>query len=226
MRKTTTFILFLVTWAALVACKKDAVKLAPVTPIAIPSVEDDRESRVISKNRLRTITSTDCTPVWVNDYSDQYQFEKGIVVLGLDSTLTIDELFEFTDFLNVNVKYTSGFTYTSALPGDSTTLTRVLTLLNQKPYLLRLNGFKPGGYIHYQTQKITISPTFSFESRKEVEDWLEVASHLKLTQSIAASYAIIEVPEDQERSWMYHLARFCNVTRWAELNYYMNIEPH
>jgi hypothetical protein len=90
---------------------------------------------------------------------------------------TIDKVFDFINSFDHDVEYIKYGTYTSSLPSDS--LQYVLDYLNAKPYT-HSGVWHVTGYLHYQSQKITIFPKlFQIKNKEYQADWLKCDHSLK-----------------------------------------------
>lgn len=114
------------------------------------------------------------------------------------------------------------------MPSDS--LQYVLDLLNEKPYTNDGINWFVTGYLHYQTNQITIFPKlFEIDKLEYQNDWLMAMAELKLNEKhnteLNSGIVRFYVPEGKEKEWK---SRFENheIVDWAELNYIADIVPH
>jgi len=137
---------------------------------------------------------------------------------------TIDKVFDFINSFDHDVEYIKYGTYTSSLPSDS--LQYVLDYLNAKPYT-HSGVWHVTGYLHYQSQKITIFPRlFQIKNKEYQADWLKSMEKLKLvedTSSEASGYNIFfHVPKGQEKEWVEKFKKY-DFVEWANLNYIVQL---
>ena len=141
---------------------------------------------------------------------------------------TIDKVFDFSNTFDHDVENIHSQVYTSNLPSDS--LQYVLDYLNDKPYTNDGNAWFVNGYLHYQTDIITILPRlFNIKNAEYQNDQLESMEILELNEQTEGetSGCIIyfHVPKGEEIKWRNRFEQY-EFVEWAELNYYANIEPY
>jgi hypothetical protein len=86
------------------------------------------------------------------------------VFVKIKGYYTIDNVFKFINTFDHSVENIQSQVYTSRLPSDS--LQYVLDYLNEKPYTNDGNAWFVNGYLHYQTNSITIFPRlFNIEKK-------------------------------------------------------------
>ena len=150
------------------------------------------------------------------------------VLVKIKGYYTIDKVFDFINSFDHDVENIHSQVYTSALPSDS--LQYVLDYLNAKPYTNDGVRWFVNGYLHYQTQIITIFPRlFQIKNKDYQYDWLASMEILKLSEQTEGetSGCIIyfHVPEGKEKEWEKKFEEY-DFVEWAELNYIFEIIWH
>ena len=156
------------------------------------------------------------------------EFVPGKVSVGIKSGTSIGEVFEFINKFDLKVDNINSLTFTSDLPSDS--LQYVLDFLNEKTYTNDGINWFVTGYVHYQTNQITIFPRlFEMENVEYQNDWLTSIEKLKLNEkhNIDLNSGIIYfyVPAGRELEWKNKFESY-NIVDWAELNYIVDIQPN
>lgn len=175
---------------------------------------------------ILTILTVSCSSD--NDVPEpDYKFVPTDVIIKTKGNFTIDKVFEFINGFDHDVEYIYNGIYNSKLPSDS--LEYVLNYLNSKSYT-NSSGWKVSGYLHYQTNRITIFPRlFEIKNKEYQQDWLESMDILKLIEKIDAETSghiiYFHVPEGQEKEWVKKFKKY-DFVEWAELNYIIEIELH
>lgn len=186
-----------------------------------PSIMNRRQNYLIL---ILTILTISCSSEKEEPQPD-YKFVPTDVIVKTKGYYTIDKVFNFINGLDHNVEYIYNGIYNSELPSDS--LEYVLNYLNSKPYT-NSSVWKVGGYLHYQTNQITLFPRlFEIKNKDNQLDWLETMDFLKLTEKTnleVSGYIIyFHVPEGQEKEWVTKFKKL-DFIDWAELNYILEIE--
>ena len=155
----------------------------------------------------------------------QEKFVPTDVLVKTKGTYTIDKVFDFINSFDHDVEYIYGGVYTSSLPSDS--LIYVLNYLNAKTYTNDGDVWFVTGYLHYQTQVITIFPKlFDIKNIENQTDWLQSMQFLQLTEETdkkTNGYVIyFHVPIDTEKEWVEKFKEY-DFVEWAELNYIVEI---
>jgi hypothetical protein len=150
------------------------------------------------------------------------------VSVGIKSGTNIDAVFEFINQFDHKVDNINSLTFTSELPSDS--LRYVLDFLNEKTYTNDGIHWFVTGYLHYQTNQITIFPRlFKMDNLEYQNDWLNSMEKLELSEkhNIDLNSGIIRfyVPVGQELEWKNKFENY-NIVDWSELNYIVDIEPN
>ena len=147
------------------------------------------------------------------------------VLVKIKGYYSIDKVFDFINTFDHNVENIHSQVYTSNLPSDS--LQYVLDYLNNKPYTNDGNDWFVNGYLHYQTNIITIFPRlFNIQNTEYQKDWLESMEILELYEQTEGetSGCIIyfHVPTGKEKEWKQEFEEY-EFVEWAELNYIIDI---
>ena len=165
-----------------------------------------------------------------NDDSENetQEFVPGEVSVGIKSGTEIDELFDFINLFNHQVDNVNSLTFTSDLPSNNLQL--ILDNLNEKTYTNDGVNWFVTGYLHHQTNDITIFPRlFGMDNIEYQTDWLNSMDEFDLNEKHNAELnsGIIRfyVPVGQEIEWRNQFANY-DIVDWAELNYIADIEPH
>ena len=163
------------------------------------------------------------------DYSDHsdVEFVPTDVLVKTKGYYTIDKVFDFINLFDHEVEYIKYGIYNSKLPSDS--LQYVLDFLNAKPYTNDGNAWFVTGYLHYQTQQITIFPKLFQINNKEYQiDWLQSMEILQLHQQTdtetSGNTILFHVPEGKEKEWVKKFMEY-DFVEWAELNYIVQLNP-
>ncbi|MEP6262842.1 MAG: hypothetical protein ABJ092_14795 [Gillisia sp.] len=160
-----------------------------------------------------------------NADEDMIEFVQGEVIVGIKSGTDINRVFDFINQFDHKVKNIRSLTFTSDLPSDS--LQYVIRTLNEKTYTNDGINWFVTGYLHYQTNQITIFPKlFDMDNVDFQNDWLismeEFDLKTKHYNNLNAGIIHFYVPKGSELEWE---NRFKNsdIVEWAELNYIQEI---
>ncbi len=138
------------------------------------------------------------------------------VTVKTNDELSIDKVFEFINSHNHRVECVKYGKYNSSLPADS--LQYVLDYLNDKPYTQSRDS-KVTGYLHYDTNLITIFPKlYKIKKKKHQEDWLQAMEILQLT-GVGGNTIYFNVLPGMEEAWVDRFETY-DFVEWAALNYY------
>lgn len=156
------------------------------------------------------------------------EFVAGEISVGIKSGTDINAIFNFINEFEHKANRISGLTFTSDLPADS--LGYVLDYLNKKTYTNHKTNSLVTGYIHYETNKITLFPKlFEMDKIAYQNNWHLAMKELKLshTHHIELNSGIIDfyVPIGSEITWKNEFKKH-KVVQWATLNYLADIELH
>lgn len=160
--------------------------------------------------------------------TDTREFIPEEVFVGIKSGTDINDLFKFINLFDHPVDNVHSLTFTSDLPSDN--LQYVLDILNKKTYTNDGVNWFVTGYLHNQTNQITIFPKlFGMENIENQNDWLNSMNELKLNEkhNVELSSGIIRfnVPVGKEIEWRNKFMNY-NIVDWSELNYIGVIEPY
>ena len=139
---------------------------------------------------------------------------------------TINEIFDFINSLDLDVKQIFRGVYVSTMSSDN--LQYILDCLNAKPYTNNGDDWpRVTGYLHYLTNQITIFPyLFNMKNKSYQEDWLQSMDEYKLVEQFAydhSGYIIyFRVPEGTEKYWVTQFKKY-EFIEWAELNRIIHI---
>ena len=149
------------------------------------------------------------------------------VIVKTKGYYTIDKVFDFINSFDHEVESIKHSAYTSTLPSDS--LNYVLNYLNAKTYTHDGELWYVTGYLHYETQVITIFPKlFDIKNLDNQADWLQSMDFLKLREQtdkeVSGNTIYFHVPEGQEKEWVEKFEKY-DFVEWAELNYIVELNP-
>lgn len=159
---------------------------------------------------------------------DTQEFVPEEVFVGIKSGTNINTIFDFINQFDHKVENINSLTFTSDLPSDS--LQYTLDFLNEKTYTNDGINWFVTGYLHYQTNEITIFPRlFQMDNEEYQTDWLNSMETLELDEkhNIDLNSGIIRfyVPKGKEIEWKNRFENY-SIVDWAELNYIADIEPN
>ncbi len=148
------------------------------------------------------------------------------VSVGIKNGINIIEIFNFINQFDHKVDNINSLTFKSDIPSDS--LQYVLDFLNEKSYTNDGTNWFVTGYLHHQTNQITIFPRlFGMDNVTYQNDWLISMEEMGLSEkhNIELNSAIIRfyVPKGKELDWKNRFENY-NIVDWAELNYIADIE--
>lgn len=153
------------------------------------------------------------------------EFVPGEVTVGIKSGTGIHTLFHFINQFGLETHNVHSLIFTSELPSDS--LQYVLDVLNDKIYTNDGTRWFVTGYLHYQTQEITIFPRlFGIDNVDFQRDWLQAMHELKLNErhhtELNSGVIHFRVPTGKEIKWR-NLFLSSDIVDWSELNYIADI---
>ena len=163
-----------------------------------------------------------------NSESDTREFVPGEVSVGIKSGTDISDLFDFINLFDHQVDNVNSLTFTSNLESDN--LQYILDILNEKTYTNDGVNWFVTGYLHYQTNQITIFPRlFGMDNIEYQNDWLNSMNELELNEKhnseLNSGIIRFYVPVGEELDWKNQFENY-NIVDWAELNYISDIQPH
>ncbi len=134
--------------------------------------------------------------------------------------ITIDRVFDFINTLPYSVNYIYSGVYISSLPPEK--LQYILDCLNAKPYTNDGNAWRVTGYLHYQTNQITIfSRLFNMNNKAYQTDWLSSMKEFQLEEQMDYDYSghiiVFRFPEDPQNKGIPEFDSF-DFVEWAEFS--------
>lgn len=162
-----------------------------------------------------------------NDDVENREFVPREVLVGIKSGTNINAIFEFINQFDHRVDNINSLTFTSDLPPNN--LQNVLDILNKKTYTNDGINWFVTGYLHHQTNQITIFPKlFEIDNLEYQNDWLTSMGELELSErhNIELNSGIIRfyVLAGKELEWKNQFENY-NIVDWSELNYITDLEP-
>ncbi len=138
---------------------------------------------------------------------------------------TINEVFDFINSLDLDVESIEDGVYVSTMSSDN--LQYILDCLNSKSYTNDGDAWWTTGYLHYQTNQITIFPQlYNMKNKDYQNDWLKSMDDYQLVETMNYDHSghIIHfrVPEGTEKQWEAKFKKY-KFVEWAELNYFGHI---
>lgn len=157
--------------------------------------------------------------------AEEIEFIPGDVIVKTRNYFTIEEVFDFINNFDHEVKSIKHGIYTTDMPNDS--LDYILHVLNEKSYTNDGISFFTTGYIHSQTKDIRIFPKFfNIKTSENQTDWKEAMQKLQLREKTnldTHGYTIFfKVEEGTEKVWKSKFEEYTFV-EWAELNFNADI---
>lgn len=165
---------------------------------------------------LLTLFFMSCEEKDIND-EDEMEFVAGEVLIGIKPEISIDQVFDWLNSVDVFIDQMSGFHYYSDLTNDS--LAYVINQLKPKPYLSR-GGFEGGSASISTTDNRIIVKEKYFEMGMDAQqDWLATEELLKLHDlKLETKYLLVKVEPGTEKRWMRILKHHPYVS-WVDLNW-------
>ncbi len=141
------------------------------------------------------VLSTSCKKDNIYDNTKR-DFVKGDVLVGIDSTEQLEQLFSYINSYNLSIDQVSGFFYNTIIPKDS--ISYIKAVLNIKPYI-NTQGFSASVWAHYQTD-IVYNTTFLWDMTVVNQlDYIQTKNFLRMTDMFSKTKNIlIKVPVGQE----------------------------
>ena len=146
-------------------------------------------------------------------------FAPGDLLIGIESNVSIDMVFDLMNEKGVAIDYMSGFSSYSLLPNDS--LTFINNQLVTKSYLNK-RGYSNqlGKIVNNRIQLNTIFFEMDLESQL---DWLETIKKSQLKDLGIDKLLFIKVTPGTEKEWI-GIFESHPYVRWAELNSYVTVD--
>lgn len=153
----------------------------------------------------------------------QKDFVRGDVLVGIDSTVQLEQLFAYVNSYNFPIIQINGFFYTTTIPEDS--IPYIKGVLNSKPYI-NTRGFSASVWPHYQTHIVHNTTTLWNMNVANQQDYIQTKNFLRMTDKLSPTKnMLIKVPVGTELYWKDKFKNFSWV-RWTDLNWIASIEPH
>lgn len=149
-------------------------------------------------------------------------FVKGQVLVGIDSTVSLERTFNYINALSPSIGQASGFTFTTTLGKDH--IPSIIELLNSKPYINN-HEFSASVWEHYQSGIVYNTSILWDMTQQNQLDYLTTLKSLKMTEKLTPYRSLlIIVPEGMEQLWLNRLKDQKWVS-WAALNYHTKVAP-
>ncbi|TRW24280.1 hypothetical protein FMM05_10630 [Flavobacterium zepuense] len=150
-----------------------------------------------------------------DDITDQREFEPTTVIVKTNGNVTTQQVFELINSYDHTVSSVDNEVYTSLLAPEN--LDYVKGYFTDKPYVDA--NWPVNGYLHYQTNVITIFPRLiNIKDPANQAGFLQATQTLQLQQTGKGFIITFHVPAGKENEWA-NLFRTHNNVEWAELNY-------
>lgn len=164
-----------------------------------------------------TLTGVDTIRIDFNLHI-KYNFEPGIVLMGIVDSASFRSVFNFDDTIGFPLPQMTGFEHTTNLISlDSAN--QIYNLLFEKPYLNKY-GSQPKVIEIGDSARVTVYNFFDM-SREEFLDWFSVRDSLGIFYvNNPNKYIQIKVPTGDEKYWLNQFKK-SKLTRWLTLNYYV-----
>lgn len=148
------------------------------------------------------------------------QYAPGEILVGINSSTSIEQLFNNTNVYNLKIDQLSGYFYTTTIPSDS--LNYLKNLLNTKNYINN-RGFSASVWTHYETN-IVHNTTFLFDMNLTNQmDYISTLIFLRMQDNLSnTKNMLLKVPVGKEIYWRDKF-RNENWVTWSDLNYIANI---
>jgi hypothetical protein len=186
----------------------------PMSEIAISFIENG-----ITKNVILDIKMANPLK-FVGCHED---FVPTTVLVKTKNYFTIDKVFDFINSFDHTVEDINYGVYNSTMQSDS--LQYILDCLNAKPYTNDGKVWFVTGYLHYQTNQITIFPRlFNMKNKDYQADWLKSMIDYKLIEKTEnIGYVIhFHVPEGTEKEWETKFKEY-EFVEWSTLNNFIHV---
>jgi len=155
--------------------------------------------------------------------TDSREFEPSTVMVKTYGSVSTVEMFNLINSYDLDVDNIDNEAYVSSLSSDK--FDYVKQYFSTKPYINNTT-WPVTGYLHYQTNEITIFPRlFNITNLAHQADFLQAMQVLQLTEKGNGHIIMFKVPEGQETKWAKHF-RGLDGVEWAELNYYSEVILH
>lgn len=147
-----------------------------------------------------------------------YIYYKQDVIFVKTQYTEINNVFEFINLLDFDVKQIQGGTYLSSLPANTETLQNVINNLKAKPYT---NDSWVTGHLNwYNANFVIFIRLYDMKNTDYQADWIETMNEYSLENYTNGTEHIIEfyIPEGTGEQWEINFTEY-NFVDWAELSY-------
>jgi hypothetical protein len=143
-------------------------------------------------------------------------FVKGEVLVGIDSTVQLPQLFTYVNAYGLSIAQVTGFHYTTTL--SKSDIPYIKQVLNAKPYI-NTRGFSASVWEHYQTGIVHNTTMLWNMNGAHQQDYIQTLNTLRMTDDQSPTKGMmVKVPVGQEMYWKNRFARLSWV-RWSDLNW-------
>jgi hypothetical protein len=143
------------------------------------------------------------------------EFVKGDIIVGIDSTVQLEQLFGFVNPLNLYIDELMGYHYTTTISKDS--IPYIKAILNSKPYI-NSRQFSASVRAHYQTQIVRNTTMLWDMTPANQQDYIQTLNTLFMTDELSTTKCmLLKVPVGQEQYWIDIFNSFSWVS-WTEVN--------
>lgn len=143
-------------------------------------------------------------------------FVKGDVLIGIDSTIGLEQLFTSINPFDLTVDQITGYVFTTTIPSDS--IQYIKAVLNSKPYI-NTRQFSASVWAHYQTDIVHNTTILWDMTVQNQQDYIQTKNFLRMTDKLSPTKnMLIKVPIGQEVFWKDKFKTFTWV-RWTDLNW-------
>jgi len=150
-------------------------------------------------------------------------FVKGDVLVGIDSSIQLEQLFTYVNPFNLYIDQLTGYVFTTTIPKDS--ILYIKAVLNSKPYI-NTRYFSASVWAHYQTDIVHNTTILWDMTLSNQTDYIQTKNSLSMTDKQSSTKnMLIKVPIGQEIYWKDKFKSFFWV-RWTDLNWIGGIELH
>jgi hypothetical protein len=157
------------------------------------------------------------------DQLDNRNFVLGNVVIGINSSVSLNEVFELMNEKAAFIEQMNGFFNYSTLPKDS--LEYVKNILKSKPYTQQSGIEEASAFVSENDSRIVVTESLFKMDTAAQHDWLLTLNKLELKDlGNETKNLVISVGPGSEKYWIDIFRRHPYVT-WAELNYVGGFEP-
>lgn len=159
-----------------------------------------------------------------NGIATDGDYVKGEILIGIDSSLQLEQIFTTVNAQSLSIEQATGFIYTTTIPKDS--ILYIVSILNSRPYIdINTTAFSGSVWAHYRTEIVHVSTTYWDMGLSNQQDFIQTKNLLRMTDKLSPYKNMrLKVPQGQEEYWINKFKTFSWVT-WAELNWYSRAQP-